>query len=426
MDSTAYLVISLIGTVTLAFMLFMALFEPGLPYRVQPWVGRPRSHEEFVRVLEAVTDTPVHRRTQVEVLTNGEVFYEPELQAIRGAQHSVNLEAYIFAPGEVARRFVEALTERARAGVQVRMVMDAIGSFAAPDSLFRELRQAGGQVAWYHPLRWHTLARLNYRTHRNLLIVDGRIGFLGGAGWADHWLLKDGKNPRWRDTMFRVHGEAVTSLQAAFLENWLEASGEILADPAFYPRLASEHETLALVVGSSPSTGRSTRARILYQTLLSAAERTIDLTTPYFVPDRSARQELIRAMQERGVRLRVLVPGRKADVPLTRRSARRIYGELLQAGAEIYEYEPAMMHAKAMVIDDLWTIVGSTNFSNRSFGINDEVNLAACDRELALRLKQDFSRDLEHSHRISYEEWRRRPLLERVTESFGWLLERQQ
>jgi cardiolipin synthase len=426
MDSTVYLVFSLIGFVTLLFLLFLALFEPGLPYRVQRWAGKPRSHEEFVRVLEAVTDTPVHRRTQVEVLTNGEVFYEAELEAIRAARHSVNLEAYIFARGEVARRFVEALTERARAGVQVRLVGDAFGCLTTPESLFRELRAAGGQVAWYHPIRWHTLARLNYRTHRNLLIVDGRVGFLGGAGWGDQWLLRDGRQPRWRDTMFRVHGEAVTSLQAAFLENWLEASGEILADPAFYPRLESEHQTLALVVGSSPSTGRSTPARILYQTLLSAAGRSIDICTPYFVPDRSARGELVRAITERGVRLRVLVPGHKTDIPLVRQSGRRIYGELLQAGAEIYEYEPTMMHTKAMVIDRLWSIVGSTNFSNRSFGINDEVNLAACDRELAARLEQDFLRDLEQSRRIYYEEWRRRPLLERINEGLGWLLERQQ
>jgi cardiolipin synthase len=182
----------------------------------------------------------------------------------RYARHSVNLEAYIFQKGEVARKFIEALAERARAGVEVRMTLDAIGSFATWNSYFKDLRAAGGRVVWYHPFRWYTLPYVNNRTHREIIVVDGRVGFLGGSGVADHWLRGDGKNPRWRDTMFRVEGRAVASVQAAFVENWLEASGEILTGKEFFPFCeAEESRTVALVVDSSPSIGRSTRAHPL-------------------------------------------------------------------------------------------------------------------------------------------------------------------
>ena len=427
MDSTAFLVIAIIAIAVLSFMLFVALFEPGLDYKISARPSEPIDSDEFLCILEAITDAKVNDHNRIEVLTNGEVYYEAELEAIRAARSSVNLEAYIFQKGEVTRRFVEALTERARDGVEVRLTLDAIGSFASWDSYFEELRAAGGQVSWYHGFRWSTLARINNRTHREIIVVDGRVGFLGGAGFADHWLKGDEKNPRWRDTMFRVEGSAVASLQAAFVENWLEASGEILTDIKFFPAQSDDAgETSALIIDSSPTTGMSTRARILFQTLLASAQKSILITTPYFLPDRSARQEMIRALQERNVEIKIIVPGEHSDHLLTRRSSRRLFGDLLKAGAQIYEYEAAMIHAKTMIIDDLWCVIGSTNFDNRSFGLNDEVNLAGRDETLAARLKEDFARDLENSRAVSYEEWRRRSIFERMHELLGWVLERQQ
>ena len=426
MDSTAFLVIAIIAIVVQSFMLFLALFEPGLDYKISITPTEPLESEDFLSVLEAITDAKARPVRRVEVLTNGEVYYEAELEAIRKAKHSVNLEAYIFQKGEVARRFVEALTERARRGVQVRMVLDAIGSFATWDSYFKELVEAGGRVAWYHPFRWYTLPRINNRTHREIIVVDGRVGFLGGSGFADHWLLGDEKNPRWRDTMFRVEGDVVASLQSTFVENWLEASGEILTGKEFFPFREPESGKAAMVVDSSPSMGRSTRARILYQTLLAAARKNILITTPYFLPDRSARAEMVRAIAERGVEVKIIVPGGHSDHLLTRRSSRRLFGDLLRAGAQIYEYEPAMIHAKTMVIDGTWSVVGSTNFDNRSFGLNDEVNLAAYDEQLAARLAEDFARDLDESRAVSLEEWQRRSIFERMHEWVGWVLERQQ
>ena len=425
MDSNWFLVIAVIAIAAQALLLFLALFEPGLHYKVSAPENCELDSPDFMRMIEALTDAKVYHRSTIEVLTNGEVYYEAELAAIARAETSVNIEAYIFQKGEVARRFVEALAERARAGVQVNLVLDAIGSFASWDSYFKELTDAGGRVEWYHPLRWYTLPRINNRTHRELILVDGKVGFIGGAGVADHWLKGLKGKRRWRDTMFRVEGDLVLSLQSAFAENWLEASGEILAGGEYFPDYATRGETSAFIVNSSPSAGRSTRARMLYQTLLASARESILITTPYFLPDKSARAEMVKALG-RGVKISIITPGRHSDHLLTRTSSRRLYGDLLRAGAKIYEYRPAMIHAKTMVVDAAWSVVGSTNFDNRSFGLNDEVNLAAFDAELAMRVAEDFERDRAESEQVSYDEWRRRPLWERGYEQLGRLLERQQ
>jgi cardiolipin synthase len=226
--------------------------------------------------------------------------------------------------------------------------------------------------------------------------------------------------------MFRVHGHAVASLQSVFSENWLEASGELLTGERYYPACETAGEATAMVIDSTPSAGRATRARMLFQTLIVAACRSIHITTPYFLPDRGARQALIDAVVKRGVEVKIIVPGKHNDHLLTRRSSRRLYGDLLKHGAQIYEYRPAMIHTKSMVVDGLWSVVGSTNFDSRSFGLNDEANLAVSDEPLADRLELDFQRDLAQSRRITYSEWRRRSPFERLHEWLGWILERQE
>jgi cardiolipin synthase A/B len=381
--------------------------------------------EHYLRMVSTLCGANAFHHSTVQTLTNGEVFYEAELSAIRTARRSITLEAYIFQKGKIAKRFVDALAERARSGVKVNLVLDAIGSFATWNSYFADLTAAGGRVCWYHGFRWHTLPRLNHRTHRELLIIDGEVAFLGGAGIADHWFYGSTRNPPWRDTMFRVEGEAVAGLQGSFVENWLEASGELLTEDDYLCFAERPSERPVLVVNSSPSTGSSTRGRILFQTLMASATRSLQITTPYFLPDRGVRAELIHAL-ERGVRVRIVAPGKKSDHLLTRRSSRRLYGDLLKAGAEIYEYQPSMIHTKSMIVDGAWCIVGSSNFDHRSFSINDEVNLATYDPRLASRLNQDFVCDVAASHLVTYQEWRRRPLYERFHEVWGRLLERQQ
>ena len=258
-----------------------------------------------------------------------------------------------------------------------------------------------------------------------MIIIDGRVGFIGGAGIADHWYRAKDSSPRWRDTMVRVEGEAVTGLQSVFAENWLEASGEILTGNDYLPFQSSPVQTMSLVVKSSPTAGQSTSARVLFQLLLSSAKKSIYVTTPYFLPDFSIRTEMIRAIH-RGVEVKIVVPGKHSDHSLTRNSSRRLYGDLLQAGARIFEYQPAMIHTKSLVVDGIWGVVGSTNMDSRSFLLNDEVNLAVMDPAFAGRLTEDFHRDVAAGREISYEQWKHRPWAERVQESLGGLIERQQ
>ncbi|HEY2941505.1 MAG TPA: phospholipase D-like domain-containing protein [Vicinamibacteria bacterium] len=428
MQSAFFIALQWFAIAFLLLMLYFALFERGLPYRVGRPPADPLDAEPFRRTLSALAGSTLHASNRVQVLANGEVFYEAELEAIGAARDSVHLEAYIFQRGEITRRFLLAMAERAAAGVAVHVVLDAVGCFLTTRRYLAPVVEAGGHLEFYHPIRWRNLPRINNRTHRELLIIDGKVGFLGGAGFADHWWRTHGhgRKPRWRDTMFRVEGDIVGEMQSVFAENWLESSGRILFDSRYFPGSDVKGPTEAMIVGSSPTFGGSTRNRMLYQTLLAAAQRSIHITTPYFLPDRSARSELVRAIRERGVEVAIITPGRHADHLLTRRSSRRLYGELLRAGASIYEYQPAMIHAKVLVVDGTWSVVGSTNFDNRSFGLNDEVNLAAYCPELAGRLEEDFARDVAQSRQVSYQNWRRRPFVERGHELLGWLLERQQ
>jgi cardiolipin synthase len=426
MDSTFFLVLAIIAILLQGLSIYLFFFEPALSYRIIKQPKVPSDSNAFLRVLEAIGDAQLIEGNRIEVLTNGEAYYEAELEAIRGAYHSISLEAYIFQKGRVTSRFVEALTERARAGVKVRVVLDAIGCFLTPERYFRDLRAAGGQVCWYHPIRLHNFSRINNRTHREIIVVDGRIGFIGGSGFADHWLYPVRKHPPWRDTMVRVDGPVVRSLQSTFSENWLEASGEIMMCLECFPNIEPAGDVTAMVVDSSASAGKGTRARMVYQTLISAASESVYITTPYFLPDAGLRKELIRAVRERGVKIQVITTGRKSDHILTRRSSRRLYGELLKSGIQIYEYHAAMNHTKSMVIDGRWSVVGSTNFDNRSFELNDEANLVALNPPVALRLYKDFASDLEIGEEITYEGWKKRPIFERILESFGWVLERQQ
>jgi cardiolipin synthase len=282
-------------------------------------------------------------------------------------------------------------------------------------------------VQFYHPLRITTWPKYNNRTHRELLVIDGEVGFLGGSGIADYWRYPDGDKPRWRDTMFRIRGEGVNSLQGTFAENWLESAEDIINGPDFFPPKQSvPHGASALIINSSPTAGGSTRARVVYQTLLASARHSVLITTPYFLPDKYARREMVRAMRERGVKLRILVPGTSTDHLLTRALARSNYGDLLAAGAEIYEYQPGMIHAKVMVVDGLWSLVGSTNVDSRSFGLNDEVNMAAADERTARELTAEFERDVAQSKPITLKAWNARSLWERGEALLGLLFGNEQ
>jgi cardiolipin synthase len=415
---------TIVAAIIIAGWVLIFLFRPSQRYRVQA-PAAPLESAEYWHMLESITSSRIEPKNKITVLPNGENFYKAELEEIAKAQHSVNIEAYIFKKGDVTKRLMDALVERARHGVQVRLTIDALGSFSNSKNYFKPLLEAGGKMEWYHPFRWYNIDRSNNRTHRELTVIDGRKAFVGGAGFADHWLEDKGDNKRWRDTMVMVEGPTVAAVQGALVENWLEASGEIISGTDFFPIIEGEGESPAMVVDSSAMVGGSTRARMLFQTLLASSKSTIHITTPYFLPDADVRDELIRA-KKRGVDVKIIIPGKKSDHAVTRSSSRRLLGELLQNGVEIYEYQPAMIHAKILIVDGKWSVVGSTNFDNRSFELNDEVNLAAFDGNMATSLTRNFEDDLKSCHKLTYDEWKHRSLLERVGEFAGSIIQREQ
>lgn len=423
---TLFDLVALGAVVLTAYLFFLLLFEPGIRYRIRGPL-HACTDEERLQLFAAVLSATPQTVDAVELLGEGTDLYRSQLEAIRSAQESVHLEAYIFYPGPVAEAFVDALTECARRSVRVRVTLDAFGSFRTRPERFTSLQRAGGSVVRYHPLSWRTFRRLNSRTHRNLLIIDGRVAFVGGAGISDHW--SRAYAAPWRDCIVRVSGEVVRGLQGVFAENWLEASGELLVDERSFP-IRSAHAALSaaptsLVVGSTPTAGLSTRARVLIQLMLASARQSIELSSPYFIPDLGIRRELCAA-RKRGVRVRVLTGGRHGDHLLAWRAGRRRYGPLLAAGVEIFEYAPRMMHVKALIVDGCWSVLGSTNIDHRSFGLNDEVNVLLLDPKLARSLQSDFETDLTHSTALDYRSWLRRSWRERVLATAGRLLERHQ
>jgi cardiolipin synthase len=411
------------GGVFLVWLVLVFLFTPAINYHLSRRTSV--NDKTFLYTIQSTCQAQLHHGNRVTIFTDGPAFYPAILEAIRGAKRSINMECYIFQQGEIGNAYIEALTERARNGVNVTIVVDAIGSFTLWGRPVARLRAAGCRILSYQAIRWYSLHRINNRTHREIVVIDGSVAFAGGAGVADWWARPSGRSRRpWRDTMARIEGPLVSGLQGVTAENWLECCGEILTGPDYFPDLRRCGETTAFVVKSSPS-DRATTSRVTFQLLMEGADRTVRVNTPYFLPDRSLRRALVE-IATRGVTLTVIVPGRHTDQRWVRLASRRMWGELLRAGVRIFEYQPSMMHAKILIVDDLWTVLGTTNIDNRSFEHNDEDNVAMCDPAVAARLLEDYERDLAGSYEVTLEQWERRPLWEKLVGPFIWILERQQ
>ncbi len=419
-----------VSTTLMLALVFVVLFEPGLTYHTSAPVPSTRSPVLLDLLGSAVEQAPL-ALADTTIYPEGKHFYPAELALIRSATTSIELEAFIFHATPVGQRFVDALADRARAGVKVRVVVDAVGSLPTPDHFFDTLRAAGAQVAWYQPFRWYTLKRWNNRTHRELLIVDGQTAFIGGAGIGAAWDTGTDASPPWRDLMVRVTGTPARALQSVFAQSWLESHGEILVGPEIIlgkmilPAAIPIDQAVALVVGSTPTGGRSTRARTLFQILVGAARQELLITSPYFVPDQSMRNALLDAAA-RGVKVTIMTNGTHNNHTIARLASRRWYGELIAGGVQIHEYQPGMLHAKIMLVDDLWSVVGSTNFDNRSFGLNNEVNLVLRDATIATGLKRTVADYLNESQRITLTDWEDRSIGERALAAIGSILERQE
>jgi cardiolipin synthase len=378
---------------------------------------------QFRRELGTLLGPAIIDGNAIDDLENGDEIFPSMLAAIASAQHSITFETYIYWSGDIGRRFAEALRERARNGVKVHVLLDWAGSQKLEAGVVDKLKEDGVQVEVYHPLHWYNLGRINNRTHRKLLVVDGKVGFTGGVGIADPWDGNAQDKDHWRDMHFRVEGPVVAQMQAAFMDNWIKTSGVVLTGEAYFPKLEPAGTMPAQMFTSSPS-GGSESMHLMYLLTLSAAIETIDLASAYFVPDELTEKALLDALA-RGVRVRILVPGDYTDSDLVNHASRAGWGQLLHHGATIHRYAPAMFHSKMIVVDRRLVSVGSTNFDPRSFQLNDEASLNVYDHALAAHLTDVFEADLAKAEPMTFEQWARRPWREKVQERFAVLFKSQ-
>ena len=378
---------------------------------------------EFLPTISGATDTPFLPGNKIEIYNNGDQFYPPMLEAINQAHNSVTVEAYIYWGGDIGRKFADALAAKRQSGVTVKILLDWVGSATISDEILEKLESGGCEVRWYHPLHWYSINRVNNRTHRKSLIIDGRIGFTGGAGFADHWLGNAQDPDHWRDIHIRIEGPAVMPLQSGFARNWLETTGEIISGDIFFPSLKDDGPLAVQSILSSPETGSST-VRIMYYLSIVSARKSIFIANPYFIPDKQAIKILIDA-KRRGLDVKIMVSGEHNDARLARYNSTRLYGSLLEGGVEIHEYKPTMLHQKYMVCDGIWSTVGTSNFDSRSFALNDENNVCVYDRDFAAKWEEIFQRDLSACQRITLEAWRNRGLTTRLSEWLFFLLRSQ-
>jgi cardiolipin synthase len=417
-----WIVLAVVGSaLLLLIVLNLTSGEKKIEHEIRPLYGV--DEPQFVRSMGVLLGPAIVGGNRVTALQNGDEIFPAMLEAIRGATQTISFETYIYWSGRIGREFAEALAARAEAGVKVHVLLDWVGAGKMDDELLTLMEDAGVEVLKYHPLRWYNLGRLNNRTHRKLLVVDGRIGFTGGVGIADEWLGHAEDPDHWRDSHYRVVGPAVAQMQAAFMDNWIKTNSLVLHGEAYFPAIDTAGPHLAQVFTSSAGEG-SESVRLMYLLSIASARKSIRLSASYFVPDSLSVATIVSA-RERGVAVEIVVPGGHIDSKVTRKASRGLWGPLLEAGVRIYEYQPTMYHCKVMIVDDAWVSVGSTNFDNRSFSLNDEANLNILDPEFAAEQSKVFEADRALSREITLEAWRRRPWQEKVKEWAAGLLRSQ-
>ncbi|RVD19718.1 MAG: cardiolipin synthase B [Mesorhizobium sp.] len=372
---------------------------------------------QFSETMSSYSQGQMFDSNAVQTLINGDEIFPSMLQAIGTARSSVDMETYIYWSGAIGYEFAIALAAKASEGVEVRVNVDWVGSLPFDEDLIHIMTTAGVKFERYRPLRWYTLDRVNNRTHRKLLIVDGRVAFTGGVGIADNWRGNARNSNEWRDTHYRIEGPAVSAFQAAFAENWLETTGETLQGGKFYPAVAPAGGLDAQLILSSQPNG-SENMELMMLAAIAAAKDHLRIGMAYFVPDDIALQQILDA-RKRGVSVDVIVPNWLTDVPIVRKGSRYFWGELLKAGVRIFEFQPTMYHPKLLIVDDVWVSVGSANLDERSLRLNDEASLNVYGMEFARTQIDIFNEDLKRSRQVRLEEWQARPVSEKVTDYFA-------
>jgi cardiolipin synthase A/B len=366
------------------------------------------------REMGALLGPAIVPDNEIRPLMNGNEIFPAMLQGIRSAKHTITFETYIYWSGQIGEKFADALIERVRAGVNVHLMLDWVGCSKMAHTLLERMRAAGVDVERYHAVRWFTLGRLNNRTHRKILIIDGVLGYTGGVGIADQWSGQAEDPQHWRDMHFEVRGPVVAQMQTAFLDNWIKTTGRVLHGDRYFPALSPAGERPAQMFMSSPE-GGSDSMRLMYLTAITAAEKSIDIEAAYFIPDRLMSRELISS-RKRGVRIRVLVPDKHLDSETVRIASKREWGPLMESGIEIYLYEPTMLHCKMLIFDRHMVSVGSTNFDMRSFELNDEASLNIYDNAFAAQMTETYEQDLKAAKRYSLDSWQHRSWAQKLAE----------
>jgi cardiolipin synthase len=377
----------------------------------------------FAYELGVLLGPPMLAGTTLKALRNGAQIFPAMLAAVRSATTTITFETFIYWSGDIGREFAQALNERARAGVQVHVLLDWVGSHKMDAGVIDDMQSAGVQVHKFHPPHWTHLPRFNNRTHRKLLVVDGRLAFTGGVGIAPQWTGHAQDPQHWRDNHFQIEGPVVAQMQSVFLDNWMKVTGEVLHGPAYFPALQGTGGCQAQMFSSSPS-GGSESMQLMYLMAIGSASRSIDLAASYFVPDDLVTDALVQALR-RGVAVRVIVPGKHVDKDVVRAASRARWGPLLEAGALIAEYRPTMFHCKVMIVDRWLVSVGSTNFDNRSFRLNDEANLNTLDAAFAAQQSTVFEADLCDARLVTLADWQARPRREKLQDQLAALLRSQ-
>lgn len=404
-----------LGVVALLVVANLWLRSDQVRHRIESLYGA--EDPEFGRTISTLLGPTLLAGNRIRALLNGEQIFPAMLEAIGGARKTITFETFIYWEGETGRRFAVALAERARHGVRVHVLLDWVGTQKMDDESLQLMRDAGAEICRYRPLHWWNLTRVNNRTHRKILVIDGRIGFTGGVGIADVWSGNAEDPEHWRDTHFQVEGPVVGQMQAAFLDNWVESETRLLHGDDYFPPLEERGDESAQMFTSAPENGTES-ARLMYLLAIASAKKRLRIASAYFIPDELAIEMLCLA-RNRGAEVQILVPGKHIDSKITRRASRALWGPLLERGVEIFEYQPTMFHVKVMIVDEIFTSVGSTNFDNRSFKLNDEANLNVLSRELAEEQSKIFDRDLKRAKKITLDEWRRRPLREKAIEKLA-------
>ena len=379
--------------------------------------------DAFMRALGGSASADIIGGNNITLLKNGIEIFPALLDAIASARHSVHFSTFIYSSGHIPIQFAEAFSAAAKRGVEVRMVFDKSGSKKVSPKLMAQMRKAGCKIKWFRPIQWYSWAKYNHRTHRKLLIIDGTLAFTGGVGIADEWDGNGDSPAHWRDTHVRILGPAVASVQAAFVDNWNEATGELPIDERYFPRLKSAGETSMCGIQSNPVFGASSAQRSM-AVLIAGATRRLWIANAYFIPPKPFVRAL-RDAKARGVDVKILLPGRYHDQPAVRRASRRTWGPLLEGGVELYEYEPTMMHCKIVIVDSSVASIGSINFDPRSFALNAEFGVVALDRGIAEQMEDSFVEDLRFSRRVTAEDLRALPVHERMLNLFFYWIRAQ-